>query len=170
MWIWRECGLFGGGNVRMKGDRMLLIGRNVATFLFLFAIGSLFINTLAVISLSNVIVISLVAGGITWMFRVDGKQEDIKMICNIGLVSEFKNCFTETTQARLYGGAWNLVDGLSIRATGKAWIFIDRIARYGLSGKYDVIEEITNATIHELIHLCGYRDEKIACLGEELVK
>lgn len=149
---------------------MLLIGRNVTTFLFLFMIGSLFINLLAVISLSNVIIISLVAGGITWIFRVDGKQEDIKIICYVGSALEFKNCFTETTQAYLYGGKWNRIDGMARRNEGKAWIFIDRIARYGLSDKYDVIEEITNSTIHELIHLCGYKDERIARLGEKLVK
>lgn len=158
------------GEYKMRKESILLIGRNVTIFLFLFAISSLFISLFTVISLSNVTIISLVAGGITWLYSIDRKQRNIKMVCHVGLASEFKDCFTETTQARLYGGAWNRVDGLSIRVTGEAWVFIDRIARYGLSNKYDVIEEITNTTIHELIHLCGYRDQRIALLGEELVK
>lgn len=92
------------------------------------------------------------------------------MICHIGIASEFKNCFPKKTQARLYGGKCNGIFGVSHPLLGKAWIFIDRIALYGTLYNCDVIEEITNAAIHELIHLCGYGDEEVAWFGEKLVK
>lgn len=91
------------------------------------------------------------------------------MICHVGLVSEFKNCFKKKIQKRLYGGIWNRIDGLSIKKVGQAWIFIDRIAPYGLSGRYDVIKEITNTIIHELLHLIGCNENE-AIFGENLVK
>lgn len=91
------------------------------------------------------------------------------MICNIGLALEFKDSFSKKTQKRLYGGIWKRIDGLSLKRAGNAYIFIDRIAAYGLSGRYDIIEEITNTVIHELIHLCGY-NEVTARLGEVLIK
>jgi hypothetical protein len=92
------------------------------------------------------------------------------MICHVGLASEFRNCFKKKIQKRLYGGIWNRIDGLSIKKVGQAWIFIDRIAPYGLSGRHDVVEEITNTVIHELLHLCGVRDESATRFGTELVK
>jgi predicted Zn-dependent protease with MMP-like domain len=93
------------------------------------------------------------------------------MICNIGLTSEFKDCFTETQQFRIYEGKQrSSIFGVSRFHTSEAWIFIDRIASYDKSYDYNIIEEITRTVVHELIHLCGVYDESAAHFGERLVK
>lgn len=143
---------------------------SIIIFLSLFTISSLFIGLFIVISLSNMIIVILVTGGITWIYSIDGKQKNIKMVCNIGLASEFKDCFTETQQFRIYERKEGTVCGTSHFHKGKAWIFIDRIALYSIRYDYDIIEEITDTVIHELIHLCGVHDEETTLLGEKLVK
>jgi hypothetical protein len=122
------------------------------------------------ITLSNVIIIVLFAGGIAWIYSAGEKQKNIEMVCHVGLTSEFKDCFTRTQQFCIYEGKCNGIFGVSHLLLGKAWIFIDRIVLYGALYNCDVIEEITNTTIHELIHLCGILDEDMTCLGVELVK
>ncbi len=91
------------------------------------------------------------------------------MKCYFGFALDFKDCFTKIEQLRLYGGAWNGLDGVSRESTDEAWIFIDNLAKHDIWSGCDIIISITETVIHELIHLCGVDDEEATFLGTNLV-
>lgn len=108
------------------------------------------------------------------------------MICHIGLASEFKHLFSKEDQIHMYKTDPHVM-GVAYPECDTTWIFIDRIAfsdepfyrecvqiasknKKVLELFYStVIDSITDTTIHELIHLCGY-GEDVAWFGEEAIK
>ena len=84
------------------------------------------------------------------------------MKCIIALKSEFE---------------WTLAKYLDMDGTTgvadieiqQAWVFIDNIVKDHEDIVSRIITEITCTVIHELVHLCGYRDEDVAERAESLL-
>lgn len=83
------------------------------------------------------------------------------MICNIGLLSEFKE---ERPDANL---DWEYITGVASVPEEMLWVFVDRIA-FLRNSEENIMTLILRTTIHELIHLCGF-GEVAAYFGVDLV-
>jgi len=84
------------------------------------------------------------------------------MQCDMSLKSEFGDGCEELCGVDDY--TW----GASNFEQQQAWVFVDRIV-YTHNVFSWIIKTIIGVTVHELIHLCGYKDDDIAKRGEELL-
>lgn len=93
------------------------------------------------------------------------------MNCNIGLLSEFEEKHPDAVlrynemPIRLE----ERIMGISCLDLDEMWILVDRIAFLERRPGH-LIDTLTNATIHEMIHLCGVSDERTAKFGEKMVR
>lgn len=93
------------------------------------------------------------------------------MLCCIGLVSEFEDKYPDTLlpYQKLPIKQGGRVVGLASQEKDEMWVFVDKITFLKQHEEY-IIEALTESTMHEIIHLCGVRDEDAAKFGVKLVK
>lgn len=93
------------------------------------------------------------------------------MKCTIGLTSEFiKKPPSYTAKLELFYGMTNSwIFGYANPTEDILWVFVDEIVFYNRTIR-KIMKEISNTTIHELIHLCGVEDEATTEYGEKLIR
>ena len=89
------------------------------------------------------------------------------MQCDMSLRSEFAGDVGVDCSAKCVVDDYTW--GLTCPERQQAWVFVDRIV-YHFNFFGQMIKTIVGVTVHELIHLCGYKDDDgVAKRGEELL-
>jgi predicted SprT family Zn-dependent metalloprotease len=92
------------------------------------------------------------------------------MNCNIGLLSEFEEKHPDAIirQHKISVRQAGLVTGVACLKRNEMWVFVDRVVF--LEQRYEyIIPILTQVTIHEIIHLCGVKNEQEVKYGEMAV-
>lgn len=90
-------------------------------------------------------------------------RTEIKMECNVGLISEYEERDPEYFDKY----SWDYIAGVAEPDTDQFWVFVDQIAFFNEDDR-SLELRLSLTVIHELIHLCGCLNENMTDNGVKL--